>query len=320
MYQAHGIPLTPEQEELGATSQIVTVLASTMSNSTTHAIFADDFFTSLEVVRYLKSQNCRYTGTAREDRIGKPALTSAKDLGKADVPRGIFEYLTTDDGILALRWKDNKVVTMLSNDLGVEPVSTCLRYSKETKKKEEVLCPKVIKSYNANMGGIDKSDMLVHLYRTPMKSKRWYMRLFAYCLDLSLCNAWLLYRRDCRALGQTKNISLKEFRLEIFKGTRNRQNLAIHRRPRSLATSSTGGSPFQLPKAARGQRLQAPDTAVRFDKTLFHVPLYQTRQTCKHCSRQNHIIRTNFVCRVCKVHLCLNAERNCFLDYHEAVA
>ncbi len=46
-------------------------------------------------------------------------------------------------------------------------------------------CPAVIKSYNANMGGIDKSDMLVHLYRTPMKSKRWYMWMVAYAIDVS---------------------------------------------------------------------------------------------------------------------------------------
>ena len=197
------------------------------------------------------------------------------------MPRGTFDYLTTDDDILALRWKDNKVFTMLSNDLGIEPVSSCSRYSKETKKKEAVACPKVIKSYNANMGGIDKSDMLVHLYRTPMKSKRWYMRLFAYSLDLTLCNAWLLYRRDCSALGQTKTLPLKEFRLEVFKSTRNCQNPAIHRVTRSVVTSpgrSSSGSSSpgnlatsspgridtdssrssQAPRSARGQRSQAP--------------------------------------------------------------
>ena len=100
-------------------------------------------------------------------------MTPSKELQKKTVPRGTFEYLTTDDNIMALRWKDSKVVTVLSNDLGIEPVSTCSCYSKETKKKEDVPCPQVIKSYNANMGGIDKSDMLVHLYRTPMKSMIW---------------------------------------------------------------------------------------------------------------------------------------------------
>ncbi|KAI3354578.1 hypothetical protein L3Q82_019083, partial [Scortum barcoo] len=36
-------PLTPEQEAMGATSQIVSILANTMSSSTTTAIFADNF-------------------------------------------------------------------------------------------------------------------------------------------------------------------------------------------------------------------------------------------------------------------------------------
>lgn len=54
--------------------------------------------------------------------------------------------------------------------------------------KEQVSCPAVIKSYNANMGGIDKSDMLVHLYHIPMKSKRNFkekihMQIFAYAID-----------------------------------------------------------------------------------------------------------------------------------------
>ena len=31
-------------------------------------------------------------------------------------------------------------------------------------------------------------------------------------------------------------------------------------------------------------------------------------------------MRSNFLCRVRKVHLCLNGERNCFLQYHERVA
>ncbi|KAI3353877.1 hypothetical protein L3Q82_005084 [Scortum barcoo] len=52
-------PLTPEQEAMGATSQIVSILANTMSSSTTTAIFADNFFSSLEIVRYLKEKNCR---------------------------------------------------------------------------------------------------------------------------------------------------------------------------------------------------------------------------------------------------------------------
>ncbi|KAK1894873.1 PiggyBac transposable element-derived protein 3, partial [Dissostichus eleginoides] len=157
---------------MGAKSQIVCVLASTMSSPTTTAIFADNFFTSLELVRYLRDQNCRYTGTASDSRIGKRLLKSIKEMEKKAVPRGKCDYIMSDDGILAVRWKDNRTVSLLSTDIGVEPMSSVIRYCSETKTKEPVSFPAVIQTYNANMGGIDKSDMLVHLYRTPMKSKR----------------------------------------------------------------------------------------------------------------------------------------------------
>ncbi|KAG0713886.1 PiggyBac transposable element-derived protein 3 [Chionoecetes opilio] len=119
--EAHGVPLTPKQEAMGSTSKIVSVLASTMSCSTTTAIFADNFFTSLEIVRYLKDMNCRYTGTARDNRIGKPPLKAIKEMEKKAVPRDTCDYVTSDVGILALRWKDNRVVTLLSTDMGWIP-------------------------------------------------------------------------------------------------------------------------------------------------------------------------------------------------------
>ena len=317
--QSHGVTMTSAEEAMGVTSQIVAALVSTMNMSSTTAVFADNYFTSLELVRYLQGKGCRYTGTARDNRIGKPPLKSVKDMEKKSVPRGSFDYVTSDDGILAVRWKDNKVVTMLSTDLGVEPVTTCQRYSNETKKKDDVPCPEVIKSYNANMGGIDKSDMLVHLYRTPMKSKRWYMRLFAYVIDICLTNAWLLYRRDCQALNET-GMSLKDFRIEVFYAARCR-NPTVHRPLlRTSVTSAVPSSSADIPPAVRGHRSHTPAASVRFDTTLFHVPIYVTRQTCKFYSKKGHIMCSNFLCRVCKVHLCLNGERNCFLQYHERVA
>ena len=47
MLKAHGVPLMPEQQAMGSTSQIVSVLVSTMTSSTTTTIFAENFFTSL---------------------------------------------------------------------------------------------------------------------------------------------------------------------------------------------------------------------------------------------------------------------------------
>ncbi|KAG0721902.1 hypothetical protein GWK47_045512 [Chionoecetes opilio] len=168
------------------------------------------------------------------------------------------------------------------------------------------------------MGGIDNSDMLVHLNRIPMKAKRLYMRMFAYVIDLSITNAWIIYRRDCKALAET-GLTLKNFRIQVFRSASGqRPGTSLPRR--SSATPGSLNTTVDVPMPVRGHRSHVPDNSVRFDLTFFHAPVYTTRQTCKFCSRKGHILRPNVLCRVCKVNLCLNAERNCFIKYHEIVA
>ncbi|KAG0726871.1 hypothetical protein GWK47_035735 [Chionoecetes opilio] len=169
------------------------------------------------------------------------------------------------------------------------------------------------------MGDIDNSDMLVHLNRTPMKAKRWYMRMLAYVIDLSITNAWIqVYRRDCIALAET-GLTLKNFRIQVFRSASG-QRPGTSRPRRSSAAPGSLNTTVDVPMPVRGHRSHVPENSVRFDLTLFHAPVYTTHQTCRLCSRKGHILRSNVLCRVCKVNLCLNAEINCFIKYHEIVA
>lgn len=83
------------------------------------------------------------------------------------------------------------------------PLTSVKRWSKDEKAKIAVPCPSLIAAYNQHMGGIDLSDMLVHLYKTPAKSQRWYFPMFGYVLDLCISNAWLVYKRDWPTEGKT---------------------------------------------------------------------------------------------------------------------
>ena len=65
------------------------------------------------------------------------------------------------------------------------------------------------------MGGVDLSDMLISLYQTPFKAKRYYLRIFAHMVDLCICNAWLLARRDANLLHVKYQTPLKKFRKKI---------------------------------------------------------------------------------------------------------
>lgn len=103
--ETHGVPLTPEQKTLGVTNQIVSILVSIMSPLLQT--------TPLPAWTWCATSRTRTAGTrtVSDNRIGKPPLKSIKELEKKAVSRG-----TSDDGILALRWKDNKIITLLSTD------------------------------------------------------------------------------------------------------------------------------------------------------------------------------------------------------------
>ncbi|CAG4980485.1 unnamed protein product [Parnassius apollo] len=75
--------------------------------------------------------------------------------------RGSYEEQVADyEGvdISVTTWKDNKMVTLASTYVGAEPAETTTRYDKKQKKEITIPCPKIIKDYNAHMGGVDLMD------------------------------------------------------------------------------------------------------------------------------------------------------------------
>ncbi|MCL4124286.1 UNVERIFIED_CONTAM: hypothetical protein GTU68_017636 [Idotea baltica] len=305
-FTSHHTMLSQGESQMPFSTKTVLALAKTI-NRPDPTIYADNFFTSIELVEYLKDNlGCRYVGTARDNRVGHAPLISPKELDKKTTPRGKYDYCSSN-GILALRWKDNKNVTVLSSDVGVKPVGKVKRYDRYSKKKVEVPCPNVVKQYN-KMGGINKSDMLTHLYKSPMRARRWYMRLFGYALDLSVCNAWILYKRDCRALGKSP-IFLKFFRLDISRFALSHKTMGSSRR-----TRASSNQPMTIPR--RGQFAELPSDRPSHSSKP-HLPIFVRRRlTCKHCSTKATLHRTRWMCDVCQIALCLSDNRNCFRLFH----
>ncbi|KAK4320952.1 hypothetical protein Pmani_008207 [Petrolisthes manimaculis] len=62
---AHHIPLTEKEEEMLVSSKTVAVLVKTLKEPNKSAVYADNFFTSISLVEFLKdTYGCRYVGTA----------------------------------------------------------------------------------------------------------------------------------------------------------------------------------------------------------------------------------------------------------------
>ena len=57
---------------------------------------------------------------------------------------------------------------------GAHPVTNVERWNQKQKIMTKVPRPAVVRKYNQQMGGVDLLDSLIALYRTKMRSKKWY--------------------------------------------------------------------------------------------------------------------------------------------------
>ena len=91
---------------------------------------------SYALVKFLRDHyQCMYTGTVRENRFRKPHLKETSEMNKQSTKRGKIDFQSLDR-ILALKWIDNKVVTISSSGAGVEPMLAVSRYDKQSKSRK----------------------------------------------------------------------------------------------------------------------------------------------------------------------------------------
>nr|CAI5858404.1 unnamed protein product [Callosobruchus analis] len=187
---------TSEEDSLGLGAKVILSLCKSVKNPICSAVYFDNFFSSLELLHILRNNyGILSLGTIRSNRLGNCILENDKVLAK----KGRGSFCCKNDNvnkISCVKWFDNKAVILVSTYVSVEPVVTATRYNKNKNGKIEIPCPNIVKQYNRHMGGVDLMDMLVSLYRTRLKSRRWYLSIFAQMVDLCMNNAWLLYRRE----------------------------------------------------------------------------------------------------------------------------
>lgn len=283
-YQGATTPLSDTYKELGLGASVVLSFADKLQSDNPSApfhLFCDNFFTSLPLLRELTARNLKCTGTIRENRVPGCPLKNSK-LFKKD-QRGVFEYsLVEDENIIVCKWNDNNVVTIASNATSPLPTLQVKRYSQKEKKSILIPQPFMIKKYNENMGGVDRADQNISLYRIGIRSKKWYFSLFSHCLDMAEHNAWQLHKSNG---GKMDHLA---FRRCIASGL-----LEMYKK-----TTKRGPS----------KKSQLTHFESRYDR-LDHIVIYQEKQTrCGICHKQ-----AAFRCNKCDVAL---HPKSCFFNYH----
>ena len=198
--------------DLGLGGTVVTELIKKLPAGLPYRLYIDNFFTSPRLLDYLKELNISVTGTVRANRMEKCPLKEPEKL-KKDV-RGTYDHrLDKKSCMLAVRWNDNNVVTMLSNSFSVEPLTQVKRWSAAEKKHVLIPMPNLIAQYNRFMGGTDRMDQNIAKFRINIRIKKWWWALFCFAIDASLQNAWQLYRDS--AAAQHRQLTLVQFRRDV---------------------------------------------------------------------------------------------------------
>ena len=304
-----------EFQDLQKCAQVVAKLCKALSPNIGHKVFFDNWFSSLDLMQKLKKKVLLAVGTIRPSRLQRCPLKATKDLEKEG--RGAMDYRTDNNsGIIITKWVDNKTLHLIPNYVGIEPMESIQRWSKYEKRKVQVPCPQIVVAYNKAMGGVDLADMLISLYRIPVKTHRWYIKVFWHLVDIAKVNGWLLYRRHCDQIGIPKRS-----RMTLLNFTKELSEALIHARQpvktpsrgrptkRSLQTDEQEDK--ENKKKGKTPATPLPCADVRYDATEHWPIAVHEKKRCRFCQSYCRMI-----CSKCKIYVCLVPERNCFGDFH----
>lgn len=308
-----------ENIETGLGSTVVKTLSHSLIDEgcAAHLSF-DNFFCSYELLQYLYDNGIHSTATSRNDRVGLPVLVKKPTVPNADeimkrqneklkkLKRGEYKWRTRNN-VGFIRWKDTKLVTVMSTAFHPKETTSCLRTQKDGTKKS-FTCPVAVSEYTKRMGGVDRFDQKKAVYELGRKSKKWWKRLFYFLLDVAITNSHILYANNSRVHNP---MSQKAFRLALARGLIN--NTTFRKRKFS-----------SMPKYAKKSRKSEDDSR---QKKVFSIPeeiqygnigqhfpeAIPTYRRCRLCSSATKNKRSNVQCDTCEVPLCVVP---CFKEFH----
>lgn len=258
-----------------------------------HLLFFDNYFCSVQLMEKLKSKKLFACGTVNSNRKNIPTFKPDRAM-----KRGEYEWFSSNSGLSVMKWKDKRSVHLLSNFH--DP-----RESTEVTRKEKngttskVPCPMALFDYNKNMNFVDKFDQHLSIYKIDRKSHKWYHRIFFYFLDSAVVNSFVVYKQL-----ELPKMTMKDFRRRIVDG------LVSKRLIEEKKTVYKMGSPIIM-----GKNKPYVSVEVRQEESA-HQPHRTSRRRCALCSTKKEAVRTNWMCSICKVPLCLGKEKNCFQQFH----
>jgi hypothetical protein len=169
--------------------RVVETLLSAVEDPNRHVIYMDNFFTSHGLFERLGQREFFVTGTVRENRVAKCPLRPSKDMAKLERGASDARFDTTNK-IAAVRWHDNRVVTLLTNFEDTRCLTKVERRVKGGRKEVDI--PGCVVSYNKFKNGVDLFDGYMSSYFATIQGKKWYWPMFMNALETAVVAGYKL--------------------------------------------------------------------------------------------------------------------------------
>ncbi|XP_055885721.1 piggyBac transposable element-derived protein 4-like [Biomphalaria glabrata] len=283
----------------GLAYDVVMKLVSSLVNQG-YRLFFDNFYTSFVLVIDLFKKGIVACGTIISNRKGFPTeLKNVKQWEKVS-KRGDMRWVRQDQ-VLAMQWRDNKTVSLVSTMHSANEFNYVNRRTKNNGVFEQlkVKQPQLVGDYNSFMGGVDKSDQLLNKYNMLRKTNKYWKTLFFHFIDIARVNSYILFQDwrkqnpDIEELNRSPYYSQLDFTIELI---------------RELANIDD----YDPVPTIEHMRLKTCHSI------LPAMVASKDRKNCKLCYSHHKIERkTRSMCSACGTFLCFSPERNCLLLYHK---
>ena len=160
--------------------------------------------------------------------------------------------------------------------------------------------PAIVEKYNVNMGGVDLNDQMCAYYRTGRASHKWWRYVLFYLLNISLTNAWVLWKNSIHEGALPRGYDHMKFRMEVMSSLRDGY---------TSRTQNTG----------RPRRIEVQPVSSVAGHAL--VRIQGRTRICRQCSRFGCLTpkgrkrETAYMCKTCSLPLC---REGCLRDFHNA--
>ena len=199
----------PPDSKYGKTYDIVMNLLGQYKKKG-YIVYMDNFYSSPYLFyNLLVEEDTPAWGTVRPRKGLPKEIVSAKFK-----QRGEHKIMSYEKQMVAIRILDRKHVTLLSTAHNCKIIDIG---KKNWKTKEPVMRHTIIHYYNQYMGGVDSNDQLLKYSSFSRQTVKWWKKVFFRLLNLSMVNAYIIYREWLKANNVKKTKTQTAFRVAVIK-------------------------------------------------------------------------------------------------------